>query len=242
VTYRHKAVFALASLASLSVLAFAASAQATLDVAHFSVTPSTTEAGGHPNLRASVRFVEATTGLKDMALHLPAGLRANPRAIPFCTRRKLVADLCAASSRAGTITVVGVAFGIELAVSRRIYNARPNPGERLRLAVPIFGSVSRPGFVAELPVSQRPDGGLDMAVSGIPQAVNGIAVRVNEVVLSIKGVGRVRVKKRTRRRAYLTNPTACTPATSLLELTSHDAAAAKIVRTSAFTPTGCPPG
>jgi hypothetical protein len=230
---------ALGLLAWLSTLVAPASAEATLEVAHFSVTPSSTKAGGHPNLRTSVRFAEATTGLKDMALHLPSGLSADPGAIPFCTRKKLLADLCSARSKAGSITVVGVLFGIELAVSRRIYNARPNPGERLRLALPIFGSASRPGVVVELPVRQRPDGGLDLAVSGIPQDVNGIPIRVKEVVLSLKGVARTRIRKRVRKRAYLTNPVVCTAATSVLELTSHDVPPAKIVRTSAFTPTGC---
>jgi hypothetical protein len=237
------AAVALVGVPALLIMALVgASASAAVDVSHFSVTPSTTEVGAHPNLGVAVRFGEASTGLKDFALHLPAGLTANPRAIPFCSRKRLLADLCSPRSNAGSITVVGVAFGFELRVTRKIYNVRPRPTEHLRLAVPIFGSSSRPGFAAELPVTERPaDKGLDIAVVGLPREVGGIAVRVKEFSFWFKGVSRTRVKKRLRKKAFLTNPPICTPATSVLELTSHDAPAAKIVRTAAFTPTGCSP-
>jgi hypothetical protein len=223
-------------------LAGARSAQAAVDVAHFSVAPSTTERSGHPNLRVAVRFGASNTPLKDIAFHLPAGLTANPSAIPFCSRRRLLADLCPARSRAGSLTIVGEVFGFELAVTRKIYNVKPSPAERLRLAVPIFGSLSRPGVAADLPVTERPgDRGLDMAVVGLPRDINGIAIRAREVSFSFKGVARRRVGKRLRRKAFLTNPATCTPATSVLELTSHDAPTTKVTRTSSFTPTGCGP-
>jgi hypothetical protein len=234
----------LGGLVALLGLAFpgAGPAEAAVDVSHFSVTPSTTEAAGHPNLRVSARFGEPTAGLKDIAFHLPAGLTANPGAIPFCSRKLLRADLCARGSKAGSITVVGVAFGFELAVTSRIYNLRPVAAERLRLAVPFSGSASRPGLAAELPVTERPaDRGLDMAVFGLPREVAGVAVRIKEISFSFRGVARSRVRKRLRKKAFLTNPPNCSPATSVLELTSHDAPTTIITRTSSFTPTGCAP-
>jgi hypothetical protein len=238
----------LALVGAVSIIAAAApiGAWASVDVSHFSVTPSTTRAGGHPNLRVSLKFTEPSTGLKDIALHLPAGLTANPSATPFCPRKRLLADLCPGTSKVGSITVVGVAFGLELPVTRSIFNLRPGPAERLRLAVPIYGSASRPGIAAELPVTTRPaDGGLDMAVIGLPREVGGIAIRIKEMGFRLKGVARARVKRKLRRKAFLTNPSTCLPATSVLELTSHDAPAVTVVRTTAFTPTSCgppPPG
>jgi hypothetical protein len=214
---------------------------AAVDVSNFSVTPSTTQAGGHPNLQVSVSFSSPSSGVKDLALHLPAGLTANPAAIPFCSRKRLLANLCSSKSKAGSITGVGEAYGFEIAVTRAIYNVKPGASERLRLAVPIFGSFSRPGIAAELPVTERPDRGLDMAVAGLPQEVNGFAIHIKRVSLRIRGEVRTRVGKRLRTRAFLTNPLVCTPATTVLELTSHDVPPATVSRTSAFLPTGCGP-
>ena len=229
----------VAAVLLATALASAESAGATATVAHFSVTPSTTQAGGHPNVRISTVFSEPT-GLKDVALHLPPGLTANPSAIPFCPRSKLLANLCAVSSKAGSITIVAVSYGFELPVTREIYNVRPRPAERLRLGVPIIGSYSRPGVAAELPITQRPGTtGLDLAVTGLPSEVGGIPIRVKELSLSIKGLARTRRKRTIRKRPFLTNPVSCTPATSVLNVTLQDAAVTALAASSSFTPTGC---
>jgi hypothetical protein len=235
---RCTAVGALAVL--LSAVVGAGSATAAPDVSHFSVTPSTTQAGAHPNLQVSISFGPSSSGVRDFGLHLPAGLTANPTAIPFCPRKRLLAGLCSAKSKAGSITAVGEAFGFELEVTRAIYNVRPTASEHLRLAIPIFGTFSRPGLAAELPVMKRPaDKGLDMAVTGLPQEVNGFTIRIKRVSFRIRGTVRARVRKRLRTRAFLTNPGTCTPATSVLDLTSHEVPPVTIRKTSAFTPTGC---
>jgi hypothetical protein len=224
----------------LTVLfASAVSAEAAVTVTGFSATPSTTRAGGHPNLSTSIAFSEPTT-LSGLALHLPAGLRAEPRAFPFCSRKSLLADFCPLNSKVGSIAVVAVAYGIELPVTREIYNVRPRSPERLRLGVPIIASYTGTGVAAEFPVSQRPqDKGLDIAVSGLPSEVGGIAVRVREVKFFLKGTSRKRIKRRVRKRAFLTNPVSCTPATTALDVMLHDATT--LTATSSFTPTGCSP-
>src|SRR5439155_2843298 len=194
------------SVALLAVgIAAAGTARAALDVARFSVTPSTTRAGAHPNLSVSVAFAGPGTGLKDIAFHLPAGLTATRRAAPFCSHRKLVSDLCSPRSAVGSISVLGVAFGFELTVSRRIYNLRPSGSEQLRLGVPIYGTLSRPGIAAELPVTERADKGLDMSVTGLPSDVNGISIQIERIDLRFKGIVRSRVGRRLRKKAFLTN-------------------------------------
>ena len=228
---------ALAS--ALIVAAVAASeSEAAVDVSSFSVTPSTTQAGGHPNLAFTVAFAEPTTGVKDIALHLPAGLTANPNAFAFCSRSRLVRYVCPAKSRVGSFSVVVVAYGIELPFKADLYNMRPGSTERLRIGTPIPGS--RPGRAAELPITERPaDKGLDVVVSGLPQPPPGITLRVSAVKLFFKGTVRRKIRKKWRRRAFLTNPATCAPATSVLESTWYDAPETVITKTSSYTPTGC---
>jgi hypothetical protein len=216
----------------------APASQAAVDVSNFSVTPSTTEAGGHPNLAISVAFPEPTTGVRDIALHLPAGLTANPSAFAYCSRRMLVRYLCPRASRLGSFSVVAVAYGITLPYKAVLYNMRPRATERVRIGTPV--PAPKAVLAAELPITERPaDKGLDVAVTGLPQDVAGVTVRVSEVKIWLKGTARRKVKKRWRRRAFLTNPAACVPATSVLALTTHDDPAALITRTSSYTPTGC---
>jgi hypothetical protein len=178
--------------------------------------------------------------VKDVSLHLPAGLTANPGAIPFCARKWLVRNLCSSKSKVGSLTVTAVAFDLELPVTRSFYNISPVARERLRLGAPLLGTYSRPGIAAELPVTERPgDKGLDMTVAGLPSEVGGYPVRLKNVSLRIKGVARTRVRKRLKERPFLTNPLSCAPATSVLAVTPHDAPAAPVTTSSSFTPSGC---
>jgi hypothetical protein len=238
VSIRPGAARILAATLLTAAFATTGSAQA-VTVARFSVTPSTIQAGGHPRLRASIVFSEAT-GLSSLALHLPAGLTAQPRAIPFCSRKSLLADFCPRSSKVGSIDAVAAAYGFELPVTREIYNVRPRPTERLRLGVPIVPSYTGAGVAAELPVTERPgDKGLDMAVAGLPSEVGGIPVRLEEVGFTIKGMARTRIKKRIRTRAFLTNPTSCAAATSVVDVALNDVPTTTLTASSSFTPSGC---
>ena len=215
-------------------------AAATVGISQFAVTPSTTQAGGHPNLSVSFSLAEPSTAVKDVAVHLPAGLSASSGAIPFCTRRRLVRNLCLPRSKAGSLDVTVVLYGIEFPVHKDVFNVRPVAAEPLRLGVPILGSFSRPGIAAELPLVTRPgDRGLDMAIKGLPSEFGGYPVRLKSVSVRIKGVARTRVRKKVRKRAFLTNPAACTPATSILEIASQEPAAVPVTSSSSFTPVGC---
>jgi hypothetical protein len=231
----------LSAALSIALLSSTTSAEAAATVSGFAVTPSTTQVGGHPNLSVAVTFSEPTA-LSGLALHLPAGLTANARAIPFCSRKSLLADFCPTGSRVGSITVVAVAYGLELPVKREIYNTRPGPTERLLLGVPIIASYTGTGVAAKLPVTERPrDKGLDIAIAGLPSEVAGIPIRLKSASLWIKGVSRTRTKKRIHKRAFLTNPMLCTPAISGLDVTLHDNPATTLAASSSFTPTGCRP-
>jgi hypothetical protein len=233
---------AVAAAAALTaVLALASPAVAALDVSAFSVIPSTTRAGDHPTLNVSVAFNPPTADVKAIALHLPAGLTANARAAPFCRSRRLVADLCSLEAKVGSVSLAGVALGFEAEAVRNIYNVKPVGTEALRLGVPVFGTVSRGGVALTLPVSRRPqDNGLDIAVAGPPREVAGYSIAIKSVSFRIKGTIRKRTKRGSvRRRAFLTNPRSCGPATSTLDVLAYQGPPAAVTRTAAFTLTGC---
>jgi hypothetical protein len=233
-------MFAIA-LSALAAFAFLVpSAHAALNVSGFSMTPSTTQAGGHPNVHVSISFDPPTADVKDIALHLPAGLTANASAAPFCSRRDLVANLCSLDTKIGSVTLVAVVLGFEAEVARNIYNLKPKGAERLRLGVPVVGTVSRGGVALMLPVTARPgDGGLDLAIAGPPREVAGYSVTVKAVSLRLKGVVRRTIRGAVRKRPLLTNPRSCRPASTVLDMTTHEGPPAQVALTSAFTPTGC---
>jgi hypothetical protein len=228
------ALAACALLVGLGGLASAAPG-----VSRFSVTPSTTQAGGHPNLDIVISFDPPSSDVRQIALHLAPGLTTNGRAAPFCPRSRLLADLCDLRTKVGSVRLAGEALGFQAEAARNIYNLAPVGKERLRLGVPVFGSLSRGGLALILPVTTRADGGLDLTVAGPPREVAGYAIRIKEIGLRIRGVVRKRVRRRVRLRSLLTNPSTCTPAGSVLEVLSYDVSAPPVTMTSSFTPTGC---
>jgi hypothetical protein len=225
---------------ALIALFLATPAQAALNVSAFSMTPSTTKVRGHPDLKVSESFDPPTADIKEIVLHLPAGLTANARAAPFCPRSYLVIDLCPLQTTVGKVRLVGVALGFEAEVARNIYNLKPSGQEALRLGVPLFGSVSRGGAALVLPVRERPDDhGLDVTVAGPPREVAGYSVALKEITFRLKGSVRARIRGRLRRRALLTNPASCGPATSTLDIVAYEGPPASLTKVSTFTLTGC---
>ena len=140
--------------------------------------------------------------------------------------------------------MVGVALGLEAEAARNIYNLKPRGPERLRLGVPLFGTVSRGGAALVLPVRERPeDHGLDVAVAGPPREVAGYSVGIKEITFRLKGTVRTRIKGRNkgrpRRRALLTNPASCGPASTALDVVAYEGPPPRLTQVSTFTLTGC---
>jgi hypothetical protein len=236
--------YPLLALVLAVALGLALAAQAAVSVSQFAVTPSTTQAGGHPTLTVSTAFEPPSGDVRDFVLRLPPGLTANDGAAPYCSRKRLIPDLCPSATKVGSIGVAGEAFGFEAEVKRNIYNMRPAGSERLRLGISIFGSLTTGGVAATLPVVARPDGALSIAVTGLPNDFNGVTVKVKRVRIQLKGQVRRRVgrgkRRRVRTRALLTNPRTCQPATSALELVTHETPPTTVTSSSTFVPTGCP--
>jgi hypothetical protein len=97
---------ALAGAALLTLLA-GSSAQASEAIEAFSVTTSTTQAGGHPDLGMS--FTLASPGVpeaaKDVSVNTPEGIFGNPNAITKCGSEDFALERCPSSSQAGLITI-----------------------------------------------------------------------------------------------------------------------------------------
>jgi hypothetical protein len=165
-----KAWKAFATLVAVLALGavLASTAEAGSPVYNFEVVPSSTQAGGHPDLKILIEFgnrssqhIPAPTcdcqDPRDFELHLPAGVIGDPHATPQCTQGDFGSGICPPSSQVGT-----VGFGIGKAA---IYNVVPSPGQAglLAFATPALGS---PIYLVIEPRTGG-DYGLDGAARGI---------------------------------------------------------------------------
>lgn len=223
---RCGAVGFVAMLAGL--LTAAPGATAAMQVTEFQLTPASLKAGSHPNIAFTAAFTGAdnTTGVSDISLHLPVGLRAKPTAAPFCTKTRLIENRCPVFSQVGTVAVTGSAFGTTATINRQIYNMKPSGNQKVRL-----GAIALPGIPVSIPLTGRPDGGLDLSITGIPKIGGPITVQLDRIELHFKG--------KVRKKAVLTIPSSCTPATTVLDIGFYDLAVPRVTATSSFTPTGC---
>src|SRR5690349_10505786 len=88
----------LAALAVLFALAIPASASASVSITSFKVTPSTTQAGAHPDLTIDTGFSLDPTSddVKSVGVLLPQGLVGDPNAADRCSAAMFAADTCPA--------------------------------------------------------------------------------------------------------------------------------------------------
>lgn len=141
----------------------------------FSSQPSTTQAGGHPDIttfffyreRAEQNFSNTCfcQDPENITMHLPAGVIGNPHAVPYCTAVELSTRLCPPDSQIGwTYTIVD-----ETPFFSPIFNAEPDPDQAglLEFEFPFTGS---PAFI-ELSARTGGDYGLDATLKGIEQIV-----------------------------------------------------------------------
>jgi len=134
----------LAATAGLTVSAvFASSALAAIDVPSFSVTPSTTQAGGStsqagPDLTIDAKFSTSDgDSPKDATIALAAGVLANPSVVPLCSTASFNHGLCPNSSRIGTGYITGTAplFGFTLSLPTDAYLIQPQGTEPARIGL-----------------------------------------------------------------------------------------------------------
>src|SRR5919197_1479274 len=202
------------------LLALPASAQASFAVSSFTVTPSGTAAGSHPDVSISLGF-SGGEHVRDLTVSLPPGLIGNPNATARCATASFQADDCAANTRVGSTAVQSTLLGLPVTADGDVYNLQPAPGEPARL-----GIIVRPPLGAEKVflisrVALRPsDGGLDSIIIGIPSTVRilGFEQELSIASMNLTLLGHPPGASQP----FMTMPTGCGPATARLVARSAD--------------------
>jgi hypothetical protein len=116
-----------------------AGVQADVTIGSFSAVPSTTQAGGHPDIAVrfglSSREVDpnpcSCNDAKDVDVHLPPGLIGNPHATPQCTLAAFAAEQCPIDSQVGIVAAsISISNGIGTGSSPRCSVSCPRPARR----------------------------------------------------------------------------------------------------------------
>ncbi len=140
----------LAAVAACAgALALAAGAQASTPIETFTAIPSTTQAGGHPDLEVQFslknRVVQESHSAcncedaRNITAHLPTGFIGAPHATPQCTLAEFSANQCAIDSQVGIAEVVATnALPGNAGFLSIIYNLVPPPGEAGLLGFKLF--------------------------------------------------------------------------------------------------------
>jgi hypothetical protein len=169
---------ALAALFALSVGVGAASAKST--VINFSSTPTATQAGAHPTVATTLDLSTHSNDLtpppclcddpKDVHVHVPAGVVANPHVVSICSTVDFAVGTCPADSQVGF-----VAFRPLVWVAVPLYRVVPQAGQAALFGFILPGGATIAVYVA---VNARTGGdyGLDFDFEGIARAASPFPV------------------------------------------------------------------
>ena len=227
-------------LALAAALALPAGASAAVTVTSAKIEPSTTQAGGHPNVTLDFTFDEAPDNddLESLAVVLPQGLVGNPHAADRCSAASFQSDSCPESSRIGTTTVSAVIQlvpGVDVPQDSDgdVYNLQPHPGEPARLGVVVRPQPPAPKVFLEsgARIAADTNYGIATKFEGIARDAGGVPIRITEMRLTLNGSA--------AHGAFVTNPTGCGPATMTVTAGSYDSPTTPGTKTASFTPTGC---
>jgi hypothetical protein len=150
-----------------------AAAQANTPITSFTALPSTTQAGGHPDLEVQFtvnnRYEQHSKSAcdcedaKDAIVHLPTGFIGNPAVLPYCSIADFSADACPIDSQVGIVNIV--TDGNSSPFNSPVYNLAPPPNKAGLLGFKIL-LFDTPQFEV---VSARTGGdyGLDVGTTSI---------------------------------------------------------------------------
>lgn len=108
------------------------------NIANFSYSNSTLQAGAHPEGVISLeRQGSDSEDIRDLKLDLPAGVFANPEAAnPKCTTAQFNADACPATSQVGDVSVTVKAMSLlDLTITGSVSVLDPDPNQTATLGV-----------------------------------------------------------------------------------------------------------
>ncbi len=156
---------------TLTALAFAVPAQASIVIDEFETTSSESGAGTHPDLTTAFKLAEpgVLEAAKDVIFEAPEGVFGNPNAVTQCTASDFALNECSANSQAGLATIVAKTESQpeELLGTAPIFVLVPQEGETARLSF----VVPKLNIPISIPVSVRTgtDYGLRFTVKEISQ-------------------------------------------------------------------------
>jgi hypothetical protein len=244
-TRRRLGIGAVTAASCAALLFGAGAAQASVTLTSLSETPSTTQAGGHPNLTigANVSYSDSTDDLKSLQVFLPAGLIGNPSVVSQCSSAQLSADGCPAGSKIGTVSVTATAAGIPLPVTSAgdVYNVTPTGPELARIGMvvrPADGILGKFSMSGPADIRVPGDYGLTTTFDNLPRTLPpilglvAIPITIKSISLTLDGL----VNGGTA--AFVTNPTSCSVAGGGGLATSYESATPSGAFTG-FTPTDC---
>ena len=140
---RYVRVVAVA-IATMALLA----SEATAFEVDFALTPTTTQAGGHPSVTVALVRAPAPmtrTSARSRSLDLPPGLVGNPEATTTkCTQVQFQADTCPPGSEVGSVESVATAATLTLPpVPGTIYVLEPDPDDAGTLGIVVAAAGPR---------------------------------------------------------------------------------------------------
>jgi hypothetical protein len=170
---RALSIFAISTFAALAVMALLASASASASegIQSFSISPSTTQAGGHPDIELSFSLESPgePESAQDVIVNTPQGIFGNPNAVSRCSSADFALTQCPSSSQVGLITVYANYKGNpnRLLGTAPIFD-RETVGDETSLFSFIVPTLNIP---VKIPVAVRTAGdfGLRFTVAGLTQ-------------------------------------------------------------------------
>ena len=184
---------AIAAVIVLAALAGAGSAEANSPINSFSITTSSTQAGGHPDIKTLIWMSNSATqvtapgdcechDVRNITVDAPEGLIPNVFATPRCSGADFGQARCPIDSQIGYV-VVGIGGdnpnNISFPAPRPVYNLVPRPGQAglIGFIEPLLNSAP---IFTDIEGRTESDYGLEFTVSNINHVFSGVSV-VEEV-------------------------------------------------------------
>lgn len=170
----------------LAVCAASASSATAAGFKEFSMVPSTTQAGGHPDVRMKLKWEYSNPFFggdcrpeclapRVVETHFPTGFTGNPHAAPTCTLTDFSGGHCPIDSQVGYFGLAEELFGLALWAPAYNMETRPTEAGLVAFIVPFLGT---PVF---LELAGRTDS--DYGLSAISSPMFHIPIPNVEVVL-----------------------------------------------------------
>jgi hypothetical protein len=173
------ALFALLALVGTAVAAAPAVPPYGAPIEQFSIEPSTSQAGAHPDIKihfkVGTRYKEypipeesGANGIKNALVRFPAGFIGNPHSVAECTTAQFALDECPPDSQIGT-AAPSVTLGgcCTVPLTSPLYNLVPQPGQAGLLGFKAY-IYAFPVYTVISPRTETEgDYGLDTEVKGI---------------------------------------------------------------------------